>query len=69
MIVIPRSDSAMADPEADAVLRFRAWMRDPDALTFIVHKPGSQWEAPNGRQMVIGPDGEPRPREQAVATC
>lgn len=52
-----------------AVLRFRAWMEDEDALTFIVHKPGSEYEGPNGRVMVVGTDGEPRPRETAVQTC
>ena len=47
------------DQEADAVLRFRAWMRDPDTYTFIVHKVGAHYQQ-DGREMVIGIDGEPR---------
>lgn len=30
------------EEEQLVVMRFRAWFRDPDALTLILHKPGAR---------------------------
>lgn len=54
-----------ADEEALVVMRFRAWFRDPDALTLIIHKRGAELAEPEGTvRLECGPADL-----QPVQTC
>lgn len=54
--------------EGQVVLRVRASLRDEDVTSVVVHKAGSQIHH-DGREFVVGNDGQLRPLAEAVATC
>jgi hypothetical protein len=42
-------------------------LADPEVTSFVVHKPGSRFTGADGRERVVGLDGEPRLVDVAAA--
>lgn len=60
-LITPRTGVAPGKTERDVLERVLAWLRSPgDVVSLVLHRPGAHLSAPDGREYVIGIDGEPR---------
>lgn len=74
-LLTPRTGVAPGKTERDVLERVLAWLRNPgDVVSLVLYRPGAQLMAPDGREYVIGIDGEPRlvvgvGASEGITTC